>query len=121
MAVKIANQEAQPKFTQSPMPDMGMIASLATPAECDAIGLPPDQGCFRVTGLLPRRASELAGFQVGDAMLQVNDFKATRELKLADVEKMMEDVLRGRMGKELKIIVQRNGKRLELTLQVTSK
>ena len=103
------------------MPDFGMIADQASPAECDAIKLPPDHGGFRITGVIPGRPGEAAGFKVGDAMVAINGTPFRRSIPLKEVLSMFQSILEGKKGSPLKVTILRKGERKELILPVTSK
>jgi len=123
LVLNLANREERPKFQQCPMPDLGMTADLATPAECDVLHLEPSQGCLRVTNIVKGRPAEKAGLETGDALLayysgaDVIPFK--RDAKLSELQALMESVLRGKLGRQMRTVVLRKGKRLELVLPVT--
>ena len=123
LVMNLANREERPKFVQSFMPDMGITADLATSAECDVLRLPQDEGCLRDTGVVHGRPAEVAGFRQGDAVLGYfapdgTYTKFRRDAKLADLQATMESMLRGKFGKELRTVVLRDGKRLDLTLPI---
>jgi hypothetical protein len=124
MIMNLADRDQRPKFTQSPIPDLGMTADLATPAECEVLNLKGNQGCLRVTGVIHGRPAEKAGFQVGDALLgyytadgQFAPFR--RDEKLSELQNLMESMLRGKLGRQLRSTVLRDGKQFELVLPIT--
>ncbi|AIE87515.1 putative aminopeptidase [Fimbriimonas ginsengisoli Gsoil 348] len=128
MLISLADRPERPRFNQSPMPDLGMTADLATPAECDALHLGRGQGCLRVTGILRNRPGEKAGFQIADAMLGYYTDRAIgppqyhairRDMKLAELQAIMEAMLRGKFGRQMRASILRNGQKLDLVLPIT--
>lgn len=120
MLVNLANRAERPTFSQSILPDPGMVADLASPKECDALRLGPEEGCLRVTGVIPGRPAEKAGLKVGDAILQIADRVFRRNETLAELQKGHEDVLRGKYGKAVRAKVLRGGQRLEIVIPITT-
>ena len=123
LVTNLANRDERPMFSQAPMPDLGITADLATSAECDVLHLSADEGCMRVTGIVRGRPAEEAGFRQGDAMLGYYTPDGTytkfrRDTKLSELEAMMEAMLRGNFGKELRTVVLREGRRIDLTLPI---
>ncbi len=116
MLIYLANKPEHFGYASAGFPDMGVMADLASPAECDAIHLKPDEGCLRVTGTIPGRPGESVGLKQGDAMLQIAGQAFRRDETLGELQKFYEAVLRGKFGKSVEIVVLREGKRLVISI-----
>ncbi len=119
MLTYLANKPEHFGYAPLPFPDMGIMADLASPAECDAIHLKPEEGCLRITGVIPGRSGEKLGLVQGDALLQVAGQGFRRDETLGELQKFYESVLRGKFGKSVKLIVLRKGKSLEFTMPIS--
>jgi hypothetical protein len=114
--LETANQPARPAYVPSPIPDMGMIAHLATNAEADAVGLSGNASGLKVTAVLPNLPAAAAGVQTGDLILRVGDREFHRDDSLAALMAMYRQILEGKLGFRFPMSVLRQGKRIEMTM-----
>jgi hypothetical protein len=118
MLVHLANKPEHFGYMPAPFPDMGVMADLASPAECDAIHLKPDEGCLRITGIIPNRSGNMLGMKQGDALLLIAGHGFRRDETVAELQKFYEAVLRGKFGKSVQVTLLRDGHKLEFTMPI---
>jgi Peptidase family M28/PDZ domain len=116
--LEAANQLTRPEFVPSPIPDLGLIAHLATSAEADAVGLTGNASGLKVTGVIPGLQAAKAGLKPGDVILKIGDFEPHRDATLASLMAMHRQILEGKLGNSFRLIVLRNGKQSELMMNL---
>jgi Zn-dependent M28 family amino/carboxypeptidase len=121
IALEVANQPTRPEFVAAPFFDLGLIAHLATNAEADAVGLTGNASGLKVTGVLPGLPAATAGLIPGDLILKFNDFEFHRDHTLASLMAMHRQILEGKFGQQFRVILLRNGKQSELTINLRQK
>lgn len=118
MLVALADAPKRPEFAPSPIPEMGLIAHLITNAEADAAGLGAEESGLKVTGVITGLASDEAGLREGDLIVEIAKIRLRRTDTLAALMKMQQEMLQGKFGFKIPVIVLRNKQRLEMTLNL---
>lgn len=116
VVLDLANRASRPKYAPSPMPDLGLIAHLATAAEADAKGLSTPYGGLKVTGVIPSLPAADAGVQPGDFVTEFAGYQFRRNDTLAGLMAMHREVLEGKRGNRLPLRVIRGTQALDLIL-----
>ena len=116
--LSVANDDARPVFVASPMLDPGLIGHLATGAEDDISGVPKGQGGLKVTGVITGRPASRAGFREGDLVLVFGERQLLREEPLNVLMGEYQKMLQGKLGLQIPMKVLRDGKMLDLTLDL---
>jgi hypothetical protein len=116
--LEAANQSARPEFAAAPFPDLGLIAHLATNGEADAVGLTGNVSGLKVTAVLPGLPGAAAGLKPGDLILKFADFELRRDATLQSLMAMHRQVLEGKFGRQFRMVILRNEKQSELTIDL---
>ena len=118
LLLELASRSNRPEYAASPIPDLGIVAHLATSAEADARGLSGTQGGLKVTGVVAGLPAAVAGLQPGDLILEFANQKFNRDDTLPKLMSMYREVLEGKRGSALSLEVMRGMKRLNLTMMM---
>lgn len=118
MLLALADRPTRPELAQSPIPELGLIAHLATSAEADASGLSAEESGLKVTGVINGQAAAVAGLQVGDLILEIASIRFRRDHTIASLMAMQRQLLEGKMGSNVAVKALRRGKILQLTLRL---
>lgn len=118
MLLQLADQPKRPEYVASPIPDLGLIAHLATNAESDAAGLSADESGLKVTGVIVGLPSADAGLQAGDLILEVAGRRFRRSDTIAALTAMHREILEGKLGDKLPATILRAKQRLQLTIHL---
>lgn len=118
MLLELANQPKRPEYVASPIPDLGLIAHLATSAEADAAGLKTEESGLKVTGVIKGLPSAEAGLQDGDLILEFAKQRFHRNDTIAALMSMHRQILEGKLGNKLPLTILRDKKRSELTINL---
>lgn len=116
MVLDLVAQSSRPKYTPSPIPDLGLSAHLATAAEADARGVSAPYGGLKVTGLIPGLPAADTGLQVGDLVTEFAGYQFRRDDQLAALMALYREVLEGKRGNNLPLKIIRDKKRMDLTM-----
>ena len=118
MVLTLADQTARLSYTPSPIPDFGLIGSLATSAEADAAGLSGEESGLKVTGVIPGLPSAEAGLMAGDLILEFANYKFRRSATLQELIAKQREVLEGKFGNSLAVTVLRAKQRSQRVIKL---
>lgn len=116
MALDLATRASRPNYTPSPMPDLGLVAHLATAAEADAMGLHVPESGLKVTGVISGLPAADAGVRPGDFVTEFAGYQFRRDDKVTALMALYRDVLEGKRGNVLPLKMIRDKKRLDLSI-----
>lgn len=116
--LELANQPKAPEFVASPIPDLGMVAHLITGAEADAAGLGAEASGLKVTGVVPGLPTAEAGLKEGDLIVEFIKRRFRRDDTVAALMAVHREVLEGKFGTRLPVIVIRDKKQSELVINL---
>ena len=116
MLLDLSTRANRPEYATSPIPDLGLIASLVKAAEADARGLSTPQGGLKVTGVIPALPAAISGLQPGDFIIEFANHKFRRDDEVAALMAMYREVLEGKRGNILPLKIIRGKERLDLTV-----
>ena len=116
MLLDLSTREKRIEFAASPVPDMGLIAHLATGAESDAKGLTAPDGGLKVTGVVAGLPAALAGLQPGDFIIEFAGYKFRRDDKVTLLMSMYNEILQGKKGNVLPLKIIRDNNPMDLTV-----
>lgn len=92
---------------------MGIFVQHLTPELAQAMGYPSDLQGALVSQVNEDSPAEVAGLKAGDIIMQINDTKITQASQVKTTISLL------RVGSEVKLTVQRDGKQLKLNAVVT--
>jgi hypothetical protein len=116
--LEAANQLTRPEFVPSPIPDLGLIAHLATNAEADACGLNGNASGLKVTAVLPGLPAAKAGLQPGDLILRIGELELHRDDSVTSLMGTYRQMLEGKFGNSFRLTVVRNRQQSELMMNL---
>ena len=118
LLLELTERPNRPEYAAAPIPDLGIVAHLATSAEADARGVSGTQGGLKVTGVVAGLPAAVAGLQPGDFILEFANYQFHRDDTLPALMAMYREVLEGKRGNKLTVKLIRNKKHLDLNLQL---
>jgi hypothetical protein len=118
MLLELANREGRPQYAASPIPDLGLIAPLATSGEADAKGLPAPEGGLKVTSVIPGYPAAAAGLESGDFIVEFAGRRFRRDDTLTALMAAYREVIEGKRGNVLPLTIIRGDRRLDLTMNL---
>jgi hypothetical protein len=118
VSIDLASRSARPAFSPSPIPDLGLSAHLATPAEADARGVPDPYSGLKVTGVIAGLPAAAAGLQPGDLIVDIANSQFKRNDSLAAMMTAHREILEGKRGVVLPMKVLRGTTPLDLVMKL---
>ena len=118
LLLELATRPNRPQYAASPIPDLGIVAHLATSEEADAFGLSDPQGGLKVTGVIAGLPAAVAGLQPGDFVYDFANYQFRRDDSVMALMKMYREILEGKSGNNLAVKLIRNKQKLDLNLQL---
>jgi Zn-dependent M28 family amino/carboxypeptidase len=116
LASDLAERPDRPVFKPQPIPDLGLIAHLSTPAEADAKGVAAPNAGLKVTGVVAGLPAAAVGLRPGDLIVDFANYQFKRDDTLASLMAMHREVLEGKRGTALPLKVIRGTASLELVM-----
>jgi hypothetical protein len=114
--LELANLPKAPDFVPAPIPDLGLVVHLITGAEADAAGLAADQSGLKVTGVIAGLPSAEAGLREGDLIVELANKRFRRDETLEALMAAHRQVLEGKFGNKLPVIIIRNKQQSNLVI-----
>jgi Peptidase family M28 len=118
LLLELATRPNRPQYAASPIPDLGIVAHLASSEEADAFGLSGTQGGLKVTGVIAGLPAAVAGLQPGDFIYDFANYQFRRDDSVMALMKMYREILEGKSGNNLAVKLIRDKKKLDLNLQL---
>jgi hypothetical protein len=118
MLITLADQTWRIAYKSSPIPDLGVIGSLATNAEADAAGLSGDESGLKVTGVIPGLPSAEAGLMAGDLILEFANHRFRRSDTVQSLMAKYREALEGKFGNSLAVTVLRARQRSQRVIKL---
>jgi hypothetical protein len=118
LLLELATRPNRPQYAASPIPDLGIVAHLASSEEADAFGLSDTQGGLKVTGVIAGLPAAAAGLQPGDFIYDFANYQFRRDDSVMALMKMYREILEGKSGNNLAVKLIRDKKKLDLNLQL---
>ena len=118
MSLDLAERPQRPSYAASPIPDLGLIASLVRAVEADARGVAPPYGGLKVTSVIAGLPAARAGLQPGDFIVEFANYQFRRDDSVAAMMARHREILEGKYGSTLPLKVIRGSTRLDLVLNL---
>jgi aminopeptidase YwaD len=118
MLLAIADLARRPDYATSPIPEPGLVAHQITPAEADMSKLAAEASGLKVTGVIAGRAGAVAGLREGDLIIEMVGKKFLRSDTLEMLQATQMQMLQGKFGFTIPLVVLRDGQRVSLTINI---
>ena len=119
LLLQLANQSERLVYADALGLNPGLMAHMVSDAEADKVGLkPPDTG-LKVTGVIPGSAADRTGLKAGDFIWKAAGISFRRDMTLPMLQKIQMEIISGQKGMQLKMIIIRNGKQMDMTIDLT--